>query len=184
MFQHINLGKEEVKRTFELLKEKGLIKSAYVFQREERYDIADERLAKVITACWEVFYTLLEAFQLTWIYTRRRNDKERERLSIFYGRKGAEDIFRNCYSYRSNLSQDDKGEAFQRKVGKEVGSLKRQAIDDIKEIKRKHATTIEKYYFPLDSLISLIFPSWFQEEEKEKKKTEQQTKYDISLTFT
>jgi hypothetical protein len=170
MFQHLNLSKEEVKRAFYLLKEKGLIRPACVFQKEERYEIADDMLAKVVAACWELFYTLFEGLTLTWIYLRGRKDKEREWLYRFCGGKVAEDVFRVCYYYRSSLPRADKRKDFQRKVKDEVGRLKRKAIDDIEEIKIKHATTIEKYYFPLDSLISLIFPPWLQEEQDEGKK--------------
>jgi len=170
MFQHINLGEEEVKRAFYLLKEKGLIRPACEIKKEERYEIADDMLAKVVAVCWEVFYTLLEGLTLTWIHLRRRNDKEREWLYSFCGTKTAEDVFRVCYYYRSSLPRADKDEDFRQRVIEHVISLKRKAIDDIEEIKTKHAATIEKYYFPLDSLVNLIFPPWLQEEQDEEKK--------------
>jgi hypothetical protein len=166
VFQHMNLSKEGVKRAFELLKEKGLIKLVSVFP-EERYDIADEKLAKVIGSCWEVFNTVLEALIMTWLYVRVSRDTERKWLYTFYGSRISDDLFRKFNYYRKNCPQDNEEKNFRESVEEEVRNLKRKAIDGVKEIKTKHSITIEKYYFPLDSLINLIFPPCFLEQEED-----------------
>jgi hypothetical protein len=158
VFQHINLSKEGVKRAFALLKEKGLIRLAFVFQEEERYDIADEKLAKVIASCWQVFNTVLEALIMTWLYVRESRDTERKWLSILYGIRISDELFRKFYYYRKNCPQDNEEKSFRQHVEEEVRNLIIKAIDDVEQIKTKHSITIEKYHFPLDSLINLILP--------------------------
>jgi hypothetical protein len=162
-FKHIDFTYDEAQKAFDLLKKKGRIKQTYTFLHEPRFIIADKALADAITNCWKIYSIVEEMMILTWLYLRSPTYGEMRHVVSFYGDKRSNEIFRAYHQYRHLPIERNRQKEFIESIKKDVKDLQLKALRHIEEIKRKHADTITKYCFPLNSLIELVYPTFPQD---------------------
>jgi hypothetical protein len=83
-------------------------------------------------------------------------------LELFSGMKNADNIRNESYKRRHAIKKD-KRKGFRNWLKKENEEWGMELSKMASQIKEKHRKTIQKYEFPSDKILELIYPKFFEE---------------------
>jgi hypothetical protein len=102
---------------------------------------------------------------LTWLYLRRSTSIERRWLSVFYGNKIAEEIFRKYHYYRNIVIKQRFDRDRIAGICETVKGLEMNARKEMSKLRTENQDIFARYAFPLESLIALIWPAGLLDEQ-------------------
>jgi hypothetical protein len=154
-FWHIGFTSSEIKRTFESLRDEGILKPAYLYDAEIIYEIADKKLDALLHDCY-ILYTFFSynIVEYQWKYVRRPKQKEIDWLETFEGKVKVDRIRNEAYFYRKRLQK-----GYKRKIAADNRYYPINLNELADKLRENHKQTIRKYEFIADEIISLICPS-------------------------
>ena len=162
--QSRNFGytKEEIKEAFDTLKNKKYIYESCIYRKETRYGIKDSRLRLLIIQLTLVTNSIMEKMDLIWIYKRSITKDERKWLVFFEGidyyEKEMNELKKAKIEYRKMKSNDE----IQKQITNKIIKLDKLITRDFRGLKRAFLAEIEKYNFPYEKFIDILYPKIVQ----------------------
>jgi DNA-binding HxlR family transcriptional regulator len=162
-FWHINFTENEIEGLFDSLRnEKDPMFRVVAFDHdgEPRYDVSNELLRELLDTCYKIKNFAEFLTQQIWKYLRKPTDDERKWLELVGGKQHAEKLCRILYEKRKHLKND-------RQQVKGIEEEMKVCFNKLNKlmliIKKNYANIIEKYQFPLDGLMEIIYPKFLQQ---------------------
>jgi len=161
-FWHINFTENEIEDLFDSLRyEKDPMFRVVAFDHdgELRYDVSDQSLRELLDTCYKINNLARFLAQQIWKCSRKPTDDGRKWLELHEGKQRAEELCRIFYEKRKHLKNDRRlVKGFEEEMKICINKLNRLMII----IKKNYASIIEKYQFPLDELMEIIYPKFLQ----------------------
>jgi hypothetical protein len=158
--QSRNFGytKDEIKEAFDTLRNKKYIDKSCIYRKQTRYGIKDPRLFHLIVELSLVENSIMDKMWLIWIYKRSITKDERKWLVFFWGinryEKEMNNLKKDKIEYKKMKSTDE----IQKQITKEIIKLDKLITGDFRAIKRAFLPEIEKYNFPYEKFIDVLYP--------------------------
>ena len=159
-FKHNKFRRTEVEDTLDLARKEGLLK-LIKFGDDFRYIVADDALENLLRECWCLYSAIFYKMERKWKFICSPTKEECKWLELFHGTKKANKIRIDAYHHRHSLSIKKK-KKYLKKVKEEVKILEQDIIEYIAELRRQYDKTIEKYQFPIEKILEVIYPRSIQ----------------------
>jgi hypothetical protein len=104
VFEHAGLTYEEVRESFDILKEMDIVRPTKVLFEEIHYSFnpAYDQLKELLREYWDIQHTIFAKMNRIWSYIRKPTSEEQKWLELFYGEKKAMEILKSDYFHRHN----------------------------------------------------------------------------------
>lgn len=159
-FWHINFTENEIENLFDSLRnEKDPMFRVIAFDHdgEPRYDVSDQQLRELLETCYEANNHARSYSRWIWESLRKPTDDERKWIELVEGKQRTEEMCRIFYEKRKHLKKDPE-------LVKDTEMAIKISINEanklILRIKKKYAIVIEKYQFPMDELMAIVYPKF------------------------
>jgi DNA-binding HxlR family transcriptional regulator len=159
-FKHNKFRRTEVEDALDLARKEGLLK-LIIFGDDFRYVVADDALENLLRECWGLYSAILYKMERKWKFICSPTKEECKWLELFHGAKRADKIRIDAYHHRHSLSSKKK-KKYLRKVKEELKILEQDIIEYTEELRRQYDKTIEKYRFPIEKILEVIYPRSIQ----------------------
>jgi hypothetical protein len=162
--QSRNFGytKDEIKEAFDTLRNKKYIEEICIYRKETRYGIKDPRLFHLIIDLSLMENSIMKKMWITWIYKRSITKDERKWLVFFQGINEYEEDMKNLKKDKIQYKKLKPNVEFQKQITKEIIKLDKTIARDFRRIKRDYLSEIEKYNFPYEKFIDVLYPEIVQ----------------------
>lgn len=165
VFWHVNFTKPEVQDAVELLCYEGMLRPiAFSPNGEERYDVYDQSVRVFLEDCWELYNEVYSMTELIWKKLRSPTADEIRWLELLRGTQTANRILQNTSIERyKHFKKIKNKKIYLKKVWPKIIDMNDEIKRALEYLKKKHANVIEKYQFPFDDLLEIIYPKCLQQ---------------------
>ena len=162
-FWHINFTEYEIQNMFDSLhnesKDPMIRVVAFDHNGEPRYDVSDPSLRELLDVYWDIYNLVYSITEVIWKCVRRPTEDERRWLELLRGTQNADKIRRIFYEKRKRLKNEP---LFIKKTEERMKVCNNKINNLILDLKKTYADVIEKYQFPCDELLEIIYPKFLQ----------------------
>ncbi len=164
-FWHMKFTEPEVQESFNLLRDEGMFRPiAFSLNGELRYDVYDPSVKMFLEDCWELHKLVFFLTDLIWKKIRALTTDEIKWVEQHSGTQTANKIRRNTYIERSKHFRKVKNKnIYLKKAWSKITEYNNELKRCIEYHKEKYAEVIEKYQFPFDDLLEIIYPKCLQQ---------------------
>jgi DNA-binding PadR family transcriptional regulator len=164
-FWHINFTKPEVQDAVEFLRYEGMLRPiAFSPNGEERYDVNDPSVKIFLEDCWELYGIVFFLTDLIWKKIRAPTTDEKKWVEQHHGTLAANKILQNTSIERyKHFKKIKNKKLYLRRAWPTIIDHNDEIKKALEHLKKKHANVIEKYQFPFDDLLELIYPNCLQQ---------------------
>jgi hypothetical protein len=162
--QSRNFGytKDEIKEVFDTLRNNNYINESCIYKKEPRFGIKDPRLFRLILELTSMENIIMEKMWTIWINKRSITKDERKWLVFFMGINRYEvdmkDLQKDKITYKNLRSNDE----IQKQITKKIINLDKWITRNFQRLKREFSPEIEKYNFPYEKFIEVLYPKIVQ----------------------
>lgn len=164
---YVNFSEKEVKDAIDLLRKDGIIKVTNdVFTGEMRYDIADESLKRFVKDVWLVHDIDLRLLIERLVYNNKTIEKDKNRLTFFFGKKYADKILADIYHIKNSYNKENRSddEKIAKDFMQDFDNYRRSLVQNIIET---HEKVIEEYEIASELTEGICYSPLFSEETSE-----------------
>lgn len=158
------ITREEAEEAFRILHKENLLKPIAVYKNEVLYAVSDERSDEFLQDCLEVYEFVSGGIIDIWGSISRPNPQEVRWLEFFIGKEGTDKIRNHAYETKKakrGMTTDD----FYEWLKWWRHSLKKSKDDIdamVTDLKKKHELTIQKYPYPSNDVLELVYPNFLE----------------------
>ncbi len=106
--------------------------------------------------------SIMEKMFIIWIFKRPITKDERKWLVFLKGINGFQKIMKDLQEYQVKYKKMKSNYEFQQQITKEISQLDKRIVKDFRGIKRDYLPEIEKYNFPYEKFIDILYPNIVQ----------------------
>jgi hypothetical protein len=150
--------KDEIKEAFDTLRNNRYIYKICVYRKDTRYGIKDPRLFRLNIDLSLMENRIMDKMGLIWIYKRSITKDERKWLVFFKGINEYEKDMNNLKKSKIQYKKMKSNGEIQKQVTKEIIKLDKWITRDFRGLKRVFLQEIEKYNFPYEKFIDVLYP--------------------------
>jgi hypothetical protein len=162
--QSRNFGytRDEVKEALDTLRNNNYIDKIWTYKKETRYGIKDPQLFHLIIEISLMENSIMKKMWLIWIYKRSITKDERKWLVFFKGINKYEKDMNNLKKDKIQYKRMKFNDEIQKQITKEIIKLDKLITGNFRAIKRAFLPEIEKYSFPYEKFIDILYPKIVQ----------------------
>jgi hypothetical protein len=124
--------------------------------------ISDESLRDFIVDCSLLLGNVVQRkLSLILQYVRKSTKEEQRWLRMIHGSNKADQILASYYDVRHSLSRKKKA-ILRERAEREIKVLENEMREAIRYLNETYANTIDRYHFPSEKIIQLIYPNFLQ----------------------
>jgi hypothetical protein len=161
VFEHFGFTREDLDHALQNLLKEGLLKIGVKYNNESRYVIVDKSLRDFINFSINLMNMVLEKMWYVWIYIRKHTEQERKWLQILHGVEFAEGYLKSISRARHSLTKRKKRKQIN-KVKDKIKIKEEEVDDEIQYLKNTYGGIINKYRFPSEKIIEILYPTYLQ----------------------
>jgi len=158
------ITKEEAREAFSILRDEKLLRPIAMYNREFIYAISDERLDEFLQGCLEIYEFISDLIIGVWDF-RNPKPQEKEWFEFFIGKEGTNRIIIRALDRRKakhGMTTDD----FKDWLKWWKNAFKKSEADAeemVTVLKKKHESTIQKYPYPCEDVLNLVYPKFLKD---------------------
>ncbi len=131
---------------------------------EERYDVNDSSVKMFLEDCWELYGIVFFLTDLIWKKIRAPTTDEIKWVKQHNGTLVAKKILQNTSIERyEHFKKIKNKKLYLVRAWPKITDHNDEIKIALEHLKKKHANVIEKYQFPFDDLLELIYPNCLQQ---------------------
>ena len=154
--------KDEIKEAFDTLRSKNYIDESCIDRKETRYGIKDSQLLHLIIELSLIENPIRKKMGRIWIF-KRSITKDERKWWIFFN--GITDYEKHMKDLKIDIIQNKKFKSnadIQKQITREIVNLDKQIKREFRRLKREYLPEIEKYNFPYEKFIDVLYPKIVQ----------------------
>jgi DNA-binding HxlR family transcriptional regulator len=158
------ITKEQAKEAFGILRAENLLRPIAKYNDEILYAISDERLDKFLQGCLEIYEFISDSIIGVWNF-RNPKPQEKEWFEFFVGKEGTNRIIIRALDRRKAKNGMTTNE-FLDWLKWQKGNIKdseTHANEMITNLKKKNESTIQKYPYPCEDILNLVYPKFLKD---------------------
>jgi DNA-binding HxlR family transcriptional regulator len=160
----LKISKEQAKEAFSILRNENLLRPITVYNKEDIYGISDEQLDKFLQDCLEVYEFLSNLIIGVWDF---RNPKPQEKawFEFFIGQEGTNRIIIRALDRRKakHGMPTNKFKDWLKWWKNALNESEADAEKMVTDLKKKHESTIQKYPYPCEDVLNLVYPKFLKD---------------------
>jgi DNA-binding HxlR family transcriptional regulator len=161
----LEITKEQAEEAFSILRDENLLRPIAMYNDEFIYAISDERLDKFLQYCLGVYEFVSDLIIGIWDSIRNPNSNEKEWLEFFIGKEGTNRIIIKALDRRKakhGMTPKKFREWLKWWKDDALKKSEAHANEMVTDLKKKHESTIQKYPYPSNDILELVYPKFLK----------------------
>ena len=152
---------DEIQEAFNTLISNKHIEKIWTYKNEPRYGTNNQYLFDLIVDLCLMQNAIFSKMMKIWVCKRRIQNEEKKWILFFKGKEEFNEIMAKIKEYKLQYRKMKNKKDFQKQIAKEITQLDKRITRDFRSTKRTFSPEIEKYQFPFEKFIDILYPKLF-----------------------
>ena len=152
---------DEIKEAFYTLKQSKYVEEVWEYKNEPRYGTNNDYFHQLIINLSLMQNLITDKMMRIWIYKRRITNEEKKWMTFFKGIKEFERVMKEIREYKFAYRKMKNKKEAQKEVAKEIIYWDKRITKEFRGIKKSFIPEIEKYNFPYEKIMDILYPKLF-----------------------
>ena len=152
---------DEIKEAFDTLRNKKYIEKIWTYKNEPRYGTNDQYFHELIVNLYLIQNAIISKMMKIWVCKRQIQNDEKKWILFFNGIKEFKEIMTKIKDYKLQYRKMKNKKEVQKEIAKEIIQLDKKITREFRSLKGTFSTEIEKYQFPFEKFIDILYPKLF-----------------------
>jgi hypothetical protein len=152
---------DEIKEAFDTLRNKKYIEKIWTYKNEPRYGTNDQYFHELIVNLYLIQNAIISKMMKIWVFKRQIQNDEKKWILFFNGIEEFKEIMTKIKDYKLQYRKMKNKKEVQKEIAKEIIQLDKKITREFRSLKRTFSTEIEKYQFPFEKFIDILYPKLF-----------------------